>query len=181
MIKPGTLLIAHPKFTQGIFARSVVLISEHRSEGTVGFIINKPLQYTMRELVDGLEFEASSRQIAFKGGPVNPRNVCMLHSDGWYSSNTAHISAGVSVTSDLVMLKKLNSGNTPLDYRFYIGMSSWYAGQLETELTDQNMAGHPLWLTTQLRNNRTVFKEDVSTMWEDYLDLCASEITSQYF
>jgi putative transcriptional regulator len=181
MIKPGTLLVAHPKFTQGIFARSVVLITEHHSDGTNGFIINKPLQHTMRELVEGLEFEQSLGQIVYHGGPVNPRAICMLHSDTWYTAKTIHVCNGVSLSNDRMMLKKINMGNTPLEYRFFLGMSSWYAGQLQSELTHDNMARHPLWLTTSLKNSKLLFSANTSSMWEQCLDLCASEITSQYF
>lgn len=111
MIEPGTLLVSHPKFTQGIFARSVVLIAKHTVEGTNGFIINKPTQYTMRDLVDGLDLDSSLSQTVYHGGPVSLRNITMLHSDGWYGSKTFHISNGVSVSSDRTMLDKLNCDN----------------------------------------------------------------------
>ncbi|MFN4199450.1 MAG: YqgE/AlgH family protein, partial [Flavobacterium sp.] len=43
-LQKGCLLIAEPSILGDVsFNRSVVLLAEHNDEGSVGFIINKPL------------------------------------------------------------------------------------------------------------------------------------------
>jgi putative transcriptional regulator len=47
----GQLLIAEPSISGDLsFNRSVILLA-HDEEGSVGFIINKPLKYTINDLL----------------------------------------------------------------------------------------------------------------------------------
>jgi putative transcriptional regulator len=47
-INKGQLLIAEPSISGDLsFNRSVILLAIHDKEGSVGFIINKPLKYTI--------------------------------------------------------------------------------------------------------------------------------------
>jgi putative transcriptional regulator len=47
----GQLLIAEPSISGDLsFNRSVILLADH-DEGSVGFIINKPLKYTINDLL----------------------------------------------------------------------------------------------------------------------------------
>ena len=181
MIKPGTLLVAHPKFTQGIFGRSVVLVTEHHSEGTVGFIINKPTQFKVKHIIENVYLDEIAEQTVYSGGPVNPRAVCLLHSDEWYSSNTMQITAGVAITSDRFMIDKFNTGNTPCKYMISVGMASWHPGQLDNELTENNASGHALWLTTELKDHKLILDYPKNHLWNRCLDICTQEIVSQYF
>jgi putative transcriptional regulator len=50
--KKGKLLIAEPTLSGDVsFNRSIVLLAEHNHEGSVGFILNKPLDYSINDLV----------------------------------------------------------------------------------------------------------------------------------
>lgn len=181
MIKPGTLLVAHPKFTQGIFGRSVVLVTEHHSQGSVGFILNKPTQFKVKNIIENVYLDEIAEQTVYSGGPINPRAVCLLHSDEWYSSNTMQITAGIAVTSDRTMIDKFNTGNTPRNYIIAVGMASWHPSQLENELTENNASRHALWLTTDLKDHKLVFDYPSNQLWNKCLDICTQEIVSQYF
>jgi putative transcriptional regulator len=181
LINPGTLLIAHPKFTQGIFGRSVVLITEHHSQGSVGFILNKPTQFKVKDIIDSIYVQQIREMLVHSGGPVNPRAVCLLHSDEWYSLNTMHICSGISLTSDRKMIDKFNTDNTPEDFIFSVGMATWHPGQLENELSENNASRHPLWLTTELDDYRMIFNCSKNHLWNKCLDICTRKIVSQYF
>ena len=51
----GYLLIAEPSILSDIsFNRSVILLAEHNDEGSIGFILNKPLSYTINDLLPEL-------------------------------------------------------------------------------------------------------------------------------
>ena len=39
----GKLLISSPEISDGVFDKSIILICEHDANGTMGFIVNKPL------------------------------------------------------------------------------------------------------------------------------------------
>jgi hypothetical protein len=54
-LKKGSLLIAEPSILRDhSFARSVILLSEHNQDGSVGFIVNKPSAYTLNEMMTDL-------------------------------------------------------------------------------------------------------------------------------
>ena len=53
-LKPdkGFLLVAEPSIIGDLsFNRSVVFLAEYNENGSVGFILNKPLPYTIRDFI----------------------------------------------------------------------------------------------------------------------------------
>ena len=55
-LQKGQLLIAEPSILGDLFFnRSVILLAEHSNEGSLGFIMNKPLEYTINDLVPDIE------------------------------------------------------------------------------------------------------------------------------
>jgi putative transcriptional regulator len=52
---PGILLIADPFLKDPNFMRTVVFLCEHQDEGSFGFVLNRSYDYTLNELVNGLE------------------------------------------------------------------------------------------------------------------------------
>jgi putative transcriptional regulator len=55
----GRILISEPFLMDNYFKRSIVLITEHSDEGTVGFVLNKPVNMKVNEIVsDFPEIEA---------------------------------------------------------------------------------------------------------------------------
>ena len=40
----GKLLISSPEISDGIFDKSIILICKHDADGTMGFIVNKPVK-----------------------------------------------------------------------------------------------------------------------------------------
>ena len=63
----GQLLIAEPSTLGDVsFNRSVILLADHNADGSVGFIINKPLKYTINDLVP----EINAKFKIYNGGPV---------------------------------------------------------------------------------------------------------------
>ena len=71
----GDLLIAEPAIIGDVsFNRSIVLLADHSNEGSIGFILNKPLEYTINELVP--ELEATFK--VYNGGPVEQDNLYFI-------------------------------------------------------------------------------------------------------
>ena len=84
-LKPtkGKLLIAEPSILMdSSFNRSVVLLTEHNDNGSVGFIFNKPSPYNISDLIPDID---SSLKVYF-GGPVSEDNLYFVHKvpdSGW--------------------------------------------------------------------------------------------------
>ena len=78
MIDPasGILLIADPFLKDPNFLRTVVLLCEHQTEGSFGFVLNRPIQNTLDELIPELEGHPIP---VFDGGPVQKDSLHFLH------------------------------------------------------------------------------------------------------
>ena len=90
--KKGKLLIAEPSLTGDVsFNRSVVLIAEHNEEGSVGFILNKPLDYDISDLVSEILIPFP----VFNGGPVEQDNLYFIHKVPHLINQSVEISDGI--------------------------------------------------------------------------------------
>lgn len=166
MVEPkvhtGSLLVAEPFMEESNFRRSVILITDHtQDEGTVGFIINKPLKISISELVEDFpEFDS----IAYYGGPVSTNTIHYIHNVGPLLDGSTEISNGVYWGGDFEKLKFLISQELikPDNIRFYIGYAGWSAGQLLQELEASS------WITSFVHPNY-VFKSKPSKLWKEVM------------
>ena len=103
--KKGHLLIAEPSILGDVsFNRSVVLLAEHNDEGSIGFILNKPLSYTINDLIP--EIDASFK--IYNGGPVEQDNLYFIHNIPEVIPNSVEISNGIYWGGDFAR-KRLDS------------------------------------------------------------------------
>jgi len=143
----GKLLIAMPGMGDPRFSSGVVLICAHSAEGTMGIVVNKPMQdLRMRDLLDqmSIEMDPSARDLPVHvGGPVEHGRGFVLH-DPDYSSPlaTLRVNAEFAMTATLDILEDLARGEGPRHALVALGYAGWGPGQLESELA-QNA-----WLTS---------------------------------
>jgi putative transcriptional regulator len=142
----GHFLIAMPGMADDRFARSVVYICAHSSEGAMGITINRPAtQITFRDLLvqlgvipKGNEIrlpEPVKRMTVHRGGPVETARGFVLHSADYFIDNaTLPIDEHVSLTATLEILKAIAAGNGPESSLLALGYAGWAPGQLETEI-----------------------------------------------
>jgi putative transcriptional regulator len=78
MIEPskGSLLIASPFLKDMHFIRSVVLICEHSSLGSLGIVLNKPFPVMLNDLVPDLD---NITLPVYIGGPTQSDRIHFLH------------------------------------------------------------------------------------------------------
>ena len=140
--KKGHLLIAEPSILGDVsFNRSVVLLAEHNDEGSIGFILNKPLNYTINDLLP--EIEASFK--IYNGGPVEQDNLYFIHNIPEIIPNSVEISNGIYWGGDFETTKQLiNEGKITKNHiRFFLGYSGWSVNQLEMEMQEN------AWIVTE--------------------------------
>ena len=71
-LKKGHLLIAEPSIIGDMsFNRSIIIIADHNNEGSIGFILNKPLDFTLQDLIPEIEIPFK----VYNGGPVEQDNL----------------------------------------------------------------------------------------------------------
>jgi len=134
-IKPtkGALLVAEPSIIGDVsFNRSVVLLADHTDNGSVGFILNKPLEYTLRDFIP----EVQSSLPVYNGGPVEQDNLYFIHRVPDLIPNSVEIADGIYWGGDfntiigLLDKKKLEKD----EIQFFLGYSGWATEQLHEEL-----------------------------------------------
>src|SRR4029079_4505130 len=142
----GHFLIAMPGMADDRFARSVVYICAHSSEGAMGITINRAApQITFRELLVQLDIipkgdeirlpEPVKKMAVHRGGPVETGRGFVLHSADYFIENsTLPIDEHVCLTATLEILKAIAFGNGPESALLALGYAGWGPGQLESEI-----------------------------------------------
>ncbi len=131
----GRVLIAEPFLPGDYFSRSTVLLVQCSAEGDVGFILNKPTDFLVKDLFKGFpDFESN----VFLGGPVSSDKLFFLHTLGEKIPDSLHISGQLYWSGDFEHLTALIRAGIveETEVRFFLGYSGWSAGQLATEISD---------------------------------------------
>jgi putative transcriptional regulator len=127
----GHFLVASRHLQDANFARTVVLILEHHSEGAIGLVLNRPTQRTVAEVWKMVETTPCMVEAPLSlGGPVQGPLMCLTGS-GKYAD--AKVLEGVYVTSQRDKVRQ-TIGTNPLPVKVFAGYAGWGAGQLESEL-----------------------------------------------
>lgn len=161
------LLIADPFLKDPNFQRTVVFLCEHQDEGSFGFVLNRSYEYTLNELVSGLDDLSIP---VFYGGPVQIDTIHFLHQYPDLIPGGYEITDGIYWGGDFEMAINLirNKQIDPQRIRFYIGYSGWGSGQLNDELKEKS------WLTVQA-NRKIIFHKQTDEIWKDSLRLLGGE------
>ena len=159
MNKPekGNLLIAEPSIIGDLsFNRAVILLADHNALGSVGFILNKPLNYNLKDLIEGTDSEFT----IYNGGPVEQDNLYFIHKSPELIPNSIEISNGIFWGGDFNVVLDLINKNmiSKEDIKFFLGYSGWGEGQLEGEIEKDH------WILSDIDLDIT-FDEESKRKW----------------
>ncbi len=142
----GQLLIAMPVMDDERFARSVIYMCAHSSEGAMGIIVNRPagsidfpqllVQLDIINKADQITLPGSAEDMRIlKGGPVDTGRGFVLHSSDFFIKDaTLPIDDGICLTATLDILKAIAAGSGPKHAILALGYAGWAPGQLENEI-----------------------------------------------
>lgn len=160
-VKKGRLLFAEPFMDDPYFKRSVVLLSEYNEEGAFGFILNKPLEIKVSEVINDLpEFDAP----VYMGGPVQTDNVFYIHTQGEYIADSISIGNGLYWSGNFEQLKFMIQENQifPHEVKFFIGYAGWDYDQLNNEIKEDS------WIISK-NNCESIIDLNNDNLWQDAL------------
>jgi putative transcriptional regulator len=144
----GQMLIAMPTMRDERFARSVIYVCAHSSEGAMGIVVNQPVaninfsdllvQLDVIPKEDLIELPTRAGTVkVLKGGPVETQRGFVLHSaDFFIEDSTLPIDDGVCLTATLDILKAIARGTGPQSAILALGYAGWAPGQLENEIQE---------------------------------------------
>jgi putative transcriptional regulator len=142
----GQMLIAMPTMGDDRFARSVIYMCVHSTEGAMGIVVNQPAAHiSFTDLLVQLEVVPAAELIqlpsraggvqVLRGGPVDTQRGFVLHSSDFFIENsTVPIDEGISLTATLDILKAIARGEGPQSAILALGYAGWAPGQLESEI-----------------------------------------------
>jgi len=159
--EPGKLLIAEPFLDDPYFKRSVVLLTEHNENGTIGFILNKPIEIKLKDAVGELPPIDSNIHL---GGPVARETLHFLHTEGDLIDGSIEIMKGLFWGGNFETLKKLIELDKikPEAVKFFVGYSGWEAKQLDKELELNS------WIVLD-GSVSDIMKRNTANLWKDIL------------
>ena len=169
MIEPaaGILLIAEPFLKDPNFMRSVVLLCDHQTEGSFGFVLNRHYEHTLNELMNNID---ELPLPVFYGGPVQMDTIHFLHQCPDKIPGGQEIQKGIYWGGDFeTAITLLQDGTiTKNNIRFFIGYSGWSDGQLDNELKEKS------WLTVEA-TRKIVFHIETDEIWKESLKLLGGD------
>jgi len=133
----GKILISEPFLPDTFFNRSIVYLTDHTPQGSVGFILNKKLDLNIGSAV--VDFEDWNENLNM-GGPVAPDTLHYLHNIGELIPKSVPVDGNIFWGGDIDTIRGLiRAGKIEQSQiRFFLGYSGWSAGQLERELKENS-------------------------------------------
>lgn len=134
-------LVAMPKTENNIFSHAVIYVCEHHTEGTVGLIINHPMEYSLSLIFDQLQIksthdEKNTMPLLF-GGPLQTERGFVMHRPvGQWRSSIALLDSEVTITTSNDIIRAIADDTGPKDALVALGYVGWNHEQLEQEIMD---------------------------------------------
>lgn len=140
-LAPG-FLVAAPSLREPPFERSVVLLVEHGTDGSLGFLVNRAASVSFSEVAALLGLEAGPRvdeTPVFDGGPVAPESGWIVfdpkRADQATLEDAVRVSDDVAVSASRELLESIAADGGPERRLLALGYAGWAAGQLDGELS----------------------------------------------
>ncbi len=158
--KKGRVLLAEPLMRDPFFKRSVVLLTEYEENGAFGFILNKPTDIKLDEVLsDFPEFDTT----IYLGGPVENDKLFYVHNQGEYIEGSVKIKNNLYWAGNFEQLKEMieNQQIFPNEIKFFLGYSGWGKHQLDEEIKRES------WLVDDIDEEDVILSD--KSLWYNIL------------
>ena len=118
-----------PQVQDPFFHHSVVLLLHHTDEGSFGFIINRPTELPLAEILGAMDisWEGIDDALAFFGGPVQSQMGTVMfnlsvgeHFDLESLEGLTEVGPGILISQQSEDLGRL-AANPPMCFRLFLG------------------------------------------------------------
>jgi putative transcriptional regulator len=157
----GKFLLAEPFLDDPYFKRSVIYLVEHNEKGSLGFILNKPIDLKINNALVGFP---DYKESLYLGGPVQRDQLYFLHRLGSKVPDSIEIGEGIFWGGDFDTVKEMIENKTirPDEIRFFVGYAGWTTSQLDNEITSKS------WIVAPAKPE-DVFNHDTKHLWSSVM------------
>lgn len=156
----GKFLVARRNLPSPNFFRTVVLLTAHDPDGTLGVIVNRRTGFDAGDLLPDLPAARGAGHAVFIGGPVAPHRIVMLLRRERVADTVERVTDEISFSADRSVLEALIARRKPAsELRLYAGHAGWAPGQLDDELARGD------WHLVDA-DAEAVFGDDSERLWE---------------
>jgi putative transcriptional regulator len=167
------LLIAMPTMMDPNFHQTVTYICEHSDQGTLGIVINRPLDIDLSEIFEQLSLQqadaGSATSPILRGGPVQMEHGFVIHDSTEKWETTAAVTDSINVTTSRDILSAMAAGHGPQRAVVALGYAGWGAGQLEAEIAAN------AWLNAPASND-ILFNTPFEERWQRAAELLGVDL-----
>ena len=164
-LESGTILISSPFMDDGLFGRSIVLITDYSEEkGAVGIVLNKSTEIKVSDV--STDFPIKEMKL-YAGGPVQAEHLFILHTYGDIIENSVHIIDNIYWGGNKQQIEEyINQGKIDVkNIKFFLGYSGWAANQLNDELQTES------WIISEFSKEINILNsmESMDNLWKKYV------------
>lgn len=158
----GKVLISEPFLYDEMFGRSVILLVDHSTDGTMGLVLNKPLPLSLNDVLK--EFKDISNIPIYKGGPLSTDTLFYLHTLKDVE-DSLQIGKGVYLNGDFDAIRRYILQGNDIDgkIRFFLGYSGWEHDQLCQEIEENT------WLIGSTGISSLMDEKGNAELWKNVL------------
>jgi len=159
--KKGRLLISEPSLNDSVFFKSVILITHHNDEESIGLILNQPTKINLNEILNDIPL---SDFPVYIGGPVAKQSLHFIHTLGKLIPDSKRITEKIYFGGDFNRVIQLMHDKqiTKNQIRFFVGYSGWDREQLNNEIREDS------WIVENIKNNLCM-NYSTPELWSDII------------
>lgn len=164
----GSILISEPFLQDAYFQRSVVLLVEHNTQGSMGFVLNKKTDLIVNTFFP--ELEEYPEIPIYLGGPVSANRLFFIHSLGdLIVPDSVKIKDRLYFDGNFEALKRYMQNGHSIEgkVKFFLGYSGWTEGQLGNEINKNS------WVVSHAAKEN-VLLADGESFWKNSLEQLGS-------
>ena len=164
-LETGTVLISSPFMEDGLFGRSIVLITDCTdNNGAIGLVLNKATEIFINDVSENFPIE---NMPLFAGGPVQSERLFILHKYGKIIDDSVHVIDDIYWGGDKQQIEDyINQGLIePSKIKFFLGYSGWAANQLKEELETES------WIISDLSSSINILDSlnGTDNLWKNFV------------
>jgi putative transcriptional regulator len=162
IMEKNHILVATPNIIGDLyFRRTVVLLVNNSNKTTMGFMLNKKMNYTLNEITPKIIKPFP----LFYGGPLETDSLFFIY------SSKVKVKGAISISKDLnwggdfneiIELLKHDKISKD-DIKFFMGYSGWSQDQLKIEIKENN------WEIIEQIDKGVVLSNNTENIWKNFI------------